>query len=310
MEGEIGGLDKLEEIYWKQRTEKKWVLMGDSNTHFYHQFANGRRRNNTISFLDSDQGEIRGQKDITAHIVSYYKSLFRTSDPCHMALGPDFWPANLKLTNDIRDHLVREFDTQEVKGVIMEMNSNTALGPNGFGVSFFKTFWEIIKDDILALFRDFHAEQLDIKRMNFGVITLVPKVKEGNIIKQYRPIRLLNVDYKWITKTMTNRLTLVAKDVIDRNQIMFIKGINILEGVMILHEVLHELWKNKGYGLILKIDFEKAYNRVRWYFLEQVMLSRNFHPKWVKWVMDTVKGEKYVLMSMGREATILAPLEV
>jgi len=64
--------------------------------------------------------------------------------------------------------------------------------------------------------------------------------------------------------------------------------------VVILHEVLHELKKNKGHGLILKIDFEKAYYRVTWQLLEQVMLSRNFHPKWVKWVMDTVRGEKCV----------------
>ena len=188
--------------------------MGDSNTHFYHQFSNGRRRKNTIAFLDTEQGEIRGQKDITTHIVSYYMSLFGTSDPCHMVLGPNFWPAILKLTTDIRGHLVRGFDTQEIKEVIMEMKSNSAPGPNGFGVSFFNAFWEIIKDDILALFKDFHAEQLDIKRMNFGVITLVPKVKEANIIKQYRPICLLNVDYKWITKALTNRLTPIAKDIL------------------------------------------------------------------------------------------------
>jgi hypothetical protein len=128
---------------------------------------------------------------------------------------------------------------------------------------------EVIKDNILAIFKDFHAEQLDIKRMNFGVITLVPKVKEANVIKQYRPICLLNVDYKWITKALTNRLTPVAKEIIGKNQTGFIKGKNILEGVVMLHEVLHELRKNKGHGLILKIDFKKAYDRVRWHFLNK-----------------------------------------
>jgi hypothetical protein len=60
--------------------------------------------------------------------------------------------------------------------------------------------------------------------------------------------------------------------------------------VVILHEVLHELRTTKGKGLILKINFEKAYNKVRWDFWEQVLIGRNFHPKWVSWVMDTVKG--------------------
>ena len=103
------------------------------------------------------------------------------------------------------------------------------------------------------------------------MITLIPKVKEANTIKQYRPICLLNVDYKWITETLTNRLTPITKEIIGRNQIGFIKGRNILEGVVVLHEALHELRKSKGHGLILKIDFEKAYDRVRWDFLEEVL---------------------------------------
>lgn len=159
----------------------------------------------------------------------------------------------------------------------MEMKENSAPGPNGFRVSFFKKFWSVMKDDILALFYDLNKGLLDIKRLNFGVITVVPKVKEANVIKQYRLIFLLNVDYKWITKTLTNRLIHVAKKMIGPNQTGFLKGRNILEGVVILHEVVHELRRSRGKGLIIKIDFEKVYDRVRWKFLSQVMVGRNFH---------------------------------
>jgi hypothetical protein len=82
---------------------------------------------------------------------------------------------------------------------------------------------------------------LDIKRLNYGVITLVPKIKDAATIKQYRPICLLNVDYKGFTKVLTERLTPVAKGAIGPNQTSFIPGRNILEGVVILHEVMHEL---------------------------------------------------------------------
>jgi hypothetical protein len=61
----------------------------------------------------------------------------------------------------------------------------------------------------------------------------------------------------------------VVKKIIDRNQSSFVKGRNILEGVVVLHEVLHELIISKEKGLILKLDFEKAYDRVRWSFLEK-----------------------------------------
>jgi hypothetical protein len=86
---------------------------------------------------------------------------------------------------------------------------------------------------------------LDIQRLNYGVITLVPKLKEANNIKHFRPICLLNVDFKCFTKVLTNRLIPVAKKIISKNQTYFIKGRNILEGVVVLHEVLYELKNSK-----------------------------------------------------------------
>jgi hypothetical protein len=85
----------------------------------------------------------------------------------------------------------------------------------------------------MAMINDFHEWVLDIKRLNYGVITLVPKLSEVNNIKQYRPICLLNVDFKGITKTLTNRFTPLAKEVIGPNQTGFVKGRDILEGVLI-----------------------------------------------------------------------------
>ena len=140
------------------------------------------------------------------------------------------------------------------------------------------------------MFDDFHKGALDIKRLNYGVITPVPKVKEANNIKQYRPICLLNVDFKVFTKTLNNRFIPIAKEVIGGNQTSFMKGRNILEGVVILHEVIHELKTSKKKGLIMKIDFEKAYDKVRWDSLEEVMIGKELPTTWIGWIMQTVQG--------------------
>lgn len=99
LDDEMDKIFRLEDIYWRQRAGKNWVLKGDDNTRFFHQFANGRRRKNTIAFLESEHGEIRGQKDITDHIVSYYKTLFGVSERCLMTLKPNFWPQELILSD-------------------------------------------------------------------------------------------------------------------------------------------------------------------------------------------------------------------
>lgn len=98
------------------------------------------------------------------------------------------------------------------------------------------------------------------------------------------------MDYKGFTKVLTERLTPVAKEVIGENQTGFIKDRNILEGIVILHEVIHELNKRKEHDMILKIDFKKAYDRVGWDFLEEVLIGKGFPSTWVNWVMQTVKG--------------------
>jgi hypothetical protein len=218
-------------------------------------------------------------------------------------MGDNFWADRHSLSPNQKNTLISSFHEEEVKKAIFEMRTDSSPGPNGFGVHFFKSCWPIIKGDYMAMMSDFHRRDLDIKRLNYGVITLVPKTKEANNIKQYRPICLLNVDYKGVTKVLTNRLTPMAKEVIGENQTGFIKGRNILEGVLILHEVVHELKRTKSKGMILKIDFEKAYDKVRWDFLETVMKGKGFPTQWINWVMQTVRGGRVCVNVNGERGS-------
>jgi hypothetical protein len=97
---------------------------------------------------------------------------------------------------------------------------------------------------------------------------LLPKKKDARVIQQYRLIRLLNVSFKIFTKVATNRLTTIAQKLIRPTQTSFLLGRNIMEGAVILHETLHELHTKKQDGVIFKIDFEKAYDKVKLSFLQ------------------------------------------
>jgi hypothetical protein len=104
-------------------------------------------------------------------------------------------------------------------------------------------------------------------RLNFGDIILLPKINEAQRIQQYRPIYLINVSLKIFTKVATIRVNTVANHVVHPSQTAFIQGRNILDGVAILHKTVHELHSKKLNEVILKIDFEKAYDKVKWSFL-------------------------------------------
>jgi len=103
-------------------------------------------------------------------------------------------------------------------------------------------------------------------------------------IRQFRPLTLINVSFRLIAKGFASRIAPVADKIINNLQTAFITGRSILDGVAVLHEVLHEIKNSKEEVFILKLDFEKAYDRVRWDFIEEVLHKKNFDPQWVSWM--------------------------
>ena len=151
-------------------------------------------------------------------------------------------------------------------------------------MAFYQVFWSLIKEDLMAMFEYFHKGHLPLFCLNFGVISLLLKVQEANQIQQYIPICMLNVSFKIFTKILANRFTSVANRITRPSQSSFLPRRYILEGVVVLLETIHEIKKTKQKGVILKLDFEKAYDKVSWSFLQQVLRMRGFSPQWCKWI--------------------------
>jgi hypothetical protein len=110
--------------------------------------------------------------------------------------------------------------------------------------------------------------EFPLYKLNFGIITLLPKKEDASIIEQYLPICILNVSFKVFTEVATNYATVIARKVVCPTQSAFIPR-NILEGVVIFHEIIHEIHGIKLDDVILEIDFEEAYDKVKCCFLQQ-----------------------------------------
>ena len=132
----------------------------------------------------------------------------------------------------------------------------------------------------MALFKAFHQGTLDVQRLNYGVITLLPKVSGAEKIQQNRPICLLRCPYKLITKVLDRRVAIYANKLISPTQNAFVKGRNIMDGVLSLHEILNYTYVKKKVGIVLKLDFEKAYDKVNWDFLLECHKMRGFDKTW------------------------------
>jgi hypothetical protein len=186
--------------------------------------------------------------------------------------------------------LVKPFSEEEVRQTVFQMEHNKASDPDGFPAEFYQACWNFIKGDLMALFINFHDGSLSLYRLNFGMIILIPKSQEAITIQQYRPISLLNVSFKIFTKVASNRITEITKRVISPTQTVFLPGRNFMEGVIILHKMIHEIHRKKQSGVMLKLYFENAYDKIDWTFVQQILRMKGFSSTWCKWVTSFMEG--------------------
>jgi hypothetical protein len=146
----------------------------------------------------------------------------------------------------------------------------------------------------MALVRCFDKGDLNIARLNYARIVLIPKEDEARTLKKFKPISLLNCSFKVFAKALNNRLERVSNMLLAPNQNDFVKGRNILESVVSAHEIIHYFVKENDKGLVLTLDYEKACDIVDWHFLEAMLRARGFGPRWISWIMKMVKGEVYI----------------
>jgi hypothetical protein len=127
----------------------------------------------------------------------------------------------------------------------------------------------------MALFENLQIGELQLYKLNFVVLILLPKKEDVVQIQQYRPICLLNLSFKIFTKVATNRITDLAHKVIRPTQTALMPGRHNLEGVVFLHENI-EIYRKRLDGVLFKIDFKKANDIVKWPFLHQVLSHEGF----------------------------------
>jgi hypothetical protein len=144
---------------------------------------------------------------------------------------------------------------------------------------FYQKFWELIKADLMNMINDWNQGKLDLFRLNFSLLTLIPKEADVVTIQKFRPIALTNCSFKIFSKCATNRLCGISESLISQNQTTFLKGRYILESVVAAHEIIHDVAYSDQSGFVFKLDYEKAYDRVDRNFLIKMMQSRGFSSK-------------------------------
>ncbi|WP_419623732.1 RNA-directed DNA polymerase [Thiolapillus sp.] len=130
-----------------------------------------------------------------------------------------------------------------------------------------------------------------------GVITCIPKEdKPKKYLKNWRPITLLNTAYKIASACIANRLKIVLPKIIHKDQTGFLKGRYIGENIRLLYDTLVYTEKEEIPGLLLLIDFEKAFDSISWSFMQKCLNFFNFGPNVKRWIRTFYKKYQHLCL--------------
>lgn len=162
------------------------------------------------------------------------------------------------------------------------MELDKAPGPDELSIHFYRICWDIIKVDLYQMIKGFLRKAKVGGSINSTFLALIPKEANPEAFDRFRPILLCNASYKILTKLLANIIKPLLEKFISPNQGGFVKGRHILNNVILVREIIHSSHQRKEQGMLIKLDMANDFNRVRHFFLLQVLSAFCFNSEFIK----------------------------
>ncbi|KAI0496405.1 hypothetical protein KFK09_022721 [Dendrobium nobile] len=246
-------------IWWRQRAKVRWMDEGDCNLSFLHTFANARRNFNWISHIKTKEGVISEDVDLIQNTFSDFFKLKWQQRKCSL----EGWPSSSNVISNVDQTMLdAEFTKEDLWMVVKSSAKSISPGLDGITFSFFKDFWETVKEDVWLVVNHFLISGEMDQAWKETLIILIPKIKRPLEPSHFRPISFCMTIYKIIAKMLLNRLERVIPKIITVDQVAFTRGRSLSDHVLIAHEVFNKFrWSKSRRGMLaIKLDMEQAYN--------------------------------------------------
>ena len=250
---------------------------------------------------DTNKNEITQPKHILEQIKLFYKTLYSEENFNDNNDSIFLNNTNIpKLNDNLKRECEKEITIDECAKSLKNMKNGKTPGSDGLSVEFYKLFWNSIKDLVFESFLysyDLGELSIDQKR---GIIKLLPKKdKILKFLKNWRPISLLNTDYKIIAHVLAARLQIILPYIIHPDQNGYIKGRYIGCNIRTIYDVIELSQNLENANIITFIDYEKAFDSLKLSFLFKTLKTFGFGDYFINWVKVLYKNISSCVVNNG-----------
>ncbi|XP_057747591.1 uncharacterized protein LOC130966784 [Arachis stenosperma] len=261
------------EIHWKQMSRSQHAKEMDKNTRYFHSIASARRKNNRIDALVINGRVVKNQARIKIAIRDFYKSLY------HQEVSPriGFHDGLVSQISEEESISLKVLpSSEEMKEAVWDCKSTKAPSNDGYNMNFIKKCWEEIRGEFTAAVMSFFEIAKLPNDSNVTWVALALKFVGAKEIKDLRLISMVGDVYKVISKVLCRRLRRVMLRLVGKTHSAFVKGRKIHDGILIACDTVQWLKLRKKAFAIIKLDFQKVYDRVKWNFVNIVLAKMEF----------------------------------
>ena len=295
--------------FFYHRNVARWSQRQDQvNKEFFSQFKRKARPLSITSLKRLDGSYTSDGSEMRSIVSDYYQNLLSVES----FTTDNFYKQQVvlatieqKVTDVMASQLLQPFTSQEVFAAAKSLGKDVCPGKDGIGIGFYLHYWDFIGSLITRAVNLIFSTGNMPEEWTEGIIYMIPKSDaQCDEVSKWRPITLLNVVYKIVAKTIAVRLRPVLPSIIHGTQCGFLQDRSIFDNIFLFWEMVALAQQHKQQLAVLLLDFEKAYDKVDWDFLEAVLSRLGFPAAWIKGVSSLYRHASSSVLFAGEYGTL------
>ena len=287
------------------RSKAKWAIEGEHNTKYFYNLEKARYNSRTCTSILIGSDEEKNPKTILDMQCRFYEELYTRDENVSFNLQDQI---DEKLTPESPGNVDVQFSREEIVEAIKGLKNGSCPGSDGLSIEFYKVFWKQIERMYIEMVQYVYDTGSFHSTARTGILNLIPKKdKDIHVLKNLRPITLLNCDYKIVEKMVANRMIVPLAELIHTDQKGFLPGRKISTNIRKILDIVSTTQEENVPGAIVSCDFLKCFDRVEIPAVLKAMEFFNFSPTLCNWVKIMYRDFKLKVQNNGEFSEEITP---